>query len=219
MARRQDDRPISHPCIIEGPYMGRYLGRGRMIVKIRCPKCLEVRERTASEIHREMKRSNFHGYCRPCSFKAVRDGEHRWFTGKSRDVPNVNGYALVTVARLPDKLLPLYRIMQTPKKYPVLEHRWVMACHLGRPLESNELVDHRNGKKRDNRIENLRLYIRGKNTAGSANGYGTYYHEWQMAETRVRELEALLAKAERRLPRRLTADDGAQFLPLFKVSA
>lgn len=45
-----------------------------------------------------------------------------------------------------------------------------------------------NGIKTDNRPENLRLYLRGKQQPGSANGYGTYYHEWQMA---LRQIELL----------------------------
>lgn len=75
----------------------------------------------------------------------------------------------------------------------VLEHRWVMAKHLGRPLTSKELVDHESGGLAENLISNLRLYVRGKQQPGSAPGHGTYYHEWQLAEARVRQLEAQIS--------------------------
>ena len=62
-----------------------------------------------------------------------------------------NGYVLI---RVPDG---------TPgagwKGQWMLEHRWVMQNHLGRPLTPEENVHHRNGDKRDNAIENLELWV------------------------------------------------------------
>lgn len=43
------------------------------------------------------------------------------------------------------------------KRGRILEHRYVMACALGRSLAPDEVVHHKNHNPRDNRLENLEL--------------------------------------------------------------
>lgn len=81
-----------------------------------------------------------------------------WRGGRS----NAHGYVNVYV----EQSDPMW-CMATGASY-VLEHRLVMARHLGRPLDAHETVHHINGDIKDNSIENLQLR-NGKHGKGVAH--------------------------------------------------
>jgi len=87
--------------------------------------------------------------CHACAGKAQRgDKNYNWHGGKT-----ITGGGHIRVKLSPTDF---FYSMANSNGY-ALEHRLVMAKHLGRCLQPWEIVHHKNHNKKDNQIENLQL--------------------------------------------------------------
>ena len=98
------------------------------------------------------QRKDLHRVCKACAYvvrKTAHGEDHvNWKGGRYH-----HGDGYIVVQLLPDGP---YSSMAQGRGY-VLEHRLIMAEHIGRCLSEGEVVHHINGDKQDNRIENLEL--------------------------------------------------------------
>lgn len=150
--------------------------------KVKCPHCQNVSWKRSDPI----LKPTFTGMCRSClciSRKGINNPLHN---------PNkitFDGYREYSLFELNETdrqlILPMAAKKGKNSLY-ILEHRLVMAKHLGRPLLSKEIVHHKNGNRLDNRLENLELLT----TQTHHSGHGDYYYQkWQEAENKLKTLK------------------------------
>lgn len=161
------------------------VSRGRTSIDITCAACGKVFRQYPSQSGGKYNRV----YCSTeCRVKYYSGKGNPLYKGRYK---NSHGYIVLRSEMVPEE----YHSMLTGARHHVLEHRLVMAQHLGRPLEQWEVVHHKNGVKDDNRIENLELH-----SQYAHNGISTLEHKRIAAlerenaalKARIAELEAKL---------------------------
>lgn len=159
MGRPHNADVPQHPAINPEIVVVTKNGSDQYSVGVTCEGCKVVRFRPLTQIRTAVTRGNFTGRCSAC--KAPKAKGHLG-TGRYR-LPD--GFIALREPGITDGAeLALHRkIRGWPERAGtpwVAEHVWIMAKLLGRPLRPYERVAHLNGKRDDNRPENLQLVIR-----------------------------------------------------------
>jgi hypothetical protein len=124
---------------------GRQLGlnNGHQYTYLECPEC-GIPHWSDKEVSAKCWRCNHKG--------KSGDKNPMWKGGRF-----VNKQGYIEVYLSPNSSFVSMAI-KTSHCFYILEHRLVMAQHLGRCLKRSEVVHHLNHNKQDNRIENLKIH-------------------------------------------------------------
>jgi len=119
-----------------------------------------------------------------CRSKMNKGPNNPLFKGQTK---NRAGYIVIRGELVPEAYKSMIR-----RGDAVLEHRLIMAQHIGRPLNDWEVVHHKNGVKDDNRIENLELHTNESHhgiTVAEHKEIARLRRENAMLKKRLKELE------------------------------
>jgi hypothetical protein len=157
MGRKRNEEIPQHPTVGREVVVFTKYGADRYGVTVTCPQCQAVRVKALTEIRAAVARGGFTGRCLFCA-----DPKPRGHLGLGRfRLPD--GFIAIDERGIVDgaELALHRRIRGWPATGPawIVEQHWLMAKLLGRPLHKYERVVHRNGRRDDNRLENLELVI------------------------------------------------------------
>ena len=194
MGRKPNVEPISTPHLALDSIVDwkrhRVYERNRSQFWVTCGNCNQGRWVDRGAIQRS---KNFTGLCLNCASSLVYEPPHSGqknnsFTGSAM---TSGGYITLCVSALSktDQQLATPMGQRNSRSPRVLEHRLVMARHIGRSLTKDETVHHINGDKTDNRIENLRLY-----TGNHGRGHDGFYQEYQESLKEISRLQDIVGK-------------------------
>lgn len=137
--------------------VGKMSNHHHLYIWAQCPLCGQRRWQGVTEIRR-IKRVR---HCPSCN------GHVNGIQIKTGYSITGDGYKQVNIYGLAQDHKALARAMTSRRR--IFEHRLIIAKYLGRPLQADEQVHHRNGKKLDNRLANLRLVTRDSHTFAPAD--------------------------------------------------
>lgn len=115
-------------------------------VCLNCGKAQAMRRKPGGRLYREQK------FCdQACKNEyQAKQAAERFSAGEIGRHVKQNGYIWLSLPAL---------VSNTGKRREMLEHRYVMEQHLGRPLDAGETIHHRDGDRTNNTLANLELRV------------------------------------------------------------